>query len=78
MKQKTWLEKTTEHLEADYKRREQECIDFMMSGERNELKKKMVDDIFVFGECMTKTTESGIERIEPLSDEWDSVKSKMV
>lgn len=75
---KTWLEKTNGHLEADYKCREQECIDFMMSGDYGKIKKQMVDDIFFFGECMTKTTESGIERIDPLSNEFDSVKSKMV
>lgn len=39
---------------------------------------QLIDDIITGGQCMTKTTLTGIERIEPLSDEWDSVKSKMV
>lgn len=44
----------------------------------SELNRKLIDDLIIGGQCIIKTTESGIERIDPVSDEWDSVKSKMV
>ena len=50
----------------------------IMNDDLTATKNILNEDLLIGGSAIFKVIQSGIERIEPLSDEWDSVKSKMV